>query len=102
MENIILLQDGREVVNLCPESNRKLAVVDMKVLERLIEFLPSVYLYTIKGNLCSKINSQKSLEGIVEVMEDEIAFRKSVNIMKEVFTSEVKLGEPVAYVNAEV
>ena len=86
MEKIKFIDvNGQQVVDLTPNYERPLALVDMDVLNKLTELLPKANLYEIKKNLKEKISDASSIEALVKACEDFTAFNTSVNLIKEVF-----------------
>lgn len=86
MEKIKFIDvNGQQVVDLTPNYERPLALVDMDVLHRLTALLPKADLYEIKKNLKEKISAARSIEDVVLACEEFTAFNTSVNLIKEVF-----------------
>lgn len=73
----------KEAVVLIPKDARELAVVDLSVLNRLIQLLPSARLLDIKSNLKERIDYARDLEQVVAIMEEEVAFHRSVNFIEK-------------------
>lgn len=82
----VKLPNGKQaqVALLTPESDRPLAVVDLSVLKRLAGLLPQAEFHQIKQETIDTIFATRNLEELVAVMEDEIAFHNSVNLITEV------------------
>lgn len=76
--------EGKEVINLTPDFDRRLALVDFEVLNKIIEFLPTQGFSMFKTNLKMAIGRTEKLEEIVEICENFVAFHKTVNLIKEV------------------
>ena len=86
MEKIKFIDvNGQQVVDLTPNYERPLALVDMDVLHKLTALLPKADLYEIKRNLKEKISAARSIENVVLACEEFTAFNTSVNLIKEVF-----------------
>lgn len=86
MEEIKFINvNDQQVVDLVPDYNRKLAIVDFDVLNRLTRYLPVQDLSYFKINLKKSITNSHSLEDIVKVCEDFTAFHRSVNLIQEVY-----------------
>ena len=86
MEKIKFIDiNGQQVVDLTPNYERPLALVDMDVLHRLTTLLPKADLYEIKRSLKVKISAARSVEDVVLTCEEFTAFNTSVNLIKEVF-----------------
>lgn len=79
---IINIGNGQqEVPVLAPEFNINLALVDINVIKRLAEQLPDVPLAKIKDHLMVKIEAANNLQRMLTVIEEELAFHKSVNLI---------------------
>ena len=76
--------EGKNVINLTPDFNRRLALVDLQVLNRLTEHLPVSDHFVMKRNLRDKIMNTENLEELVKECEDFVAFHKTVNLIHEV------------------
>ena len=86
MEKIKFIDvNGQQVVDLTPNYERPLALVDMDVLHRLTKLLPKTDLNEIKRSLKVKISAARSVEDMVLACEEFTAFNTSVNLIKEVF-----------------
>lgn len=95
MEKIKFIDvNGQQVVDLTPNYERPLALVDMDVLHRLTALLPKADLYEIKRGLKVKISAARSIEDMIDMWEDFIAFHKSVNLIQEVF---IELNGSIPY-----
>jgi len=76
--------NGAQVVDVTPDHHRELALVDLEVLNKLTELLPSVDLYEISKGLGAKIVSARSIEHLVKVCDDFAAFHRTVNLIQKV------------------
>ena len=76
--------EGKKVINLTPDFDRRLALVDLQVLNRLTEHLPVQDIAYFKINLKKNITNSHSLKEMVEICEDFVAFHKTVNLIQEV------------------
>jgi len=76
--------NGQQVVDLTPDYERALALVDMDVAD----------LHEIKRGLKVKISAARSIEDMIDMWEDFIAFHKSVNLIQEVF---IELNGSIPY-----
>lgn len=86
----------QEVLSFIPElGNGKLAVVDIEVLKRITGYLPQIDFSAYKKEIMSSIVATESLEEVVEFMEREISFHKTVNLIQEVELVEVDTVSPV-------
>jgi hypothetical protein len=71
-------------VNLVPTLNHgRLAVVDLATIQRLAMLLPKANLEQIKVALVIPINRADNMEAFVSILEEELAFHKSVNMIVE-------------------
>jgi len=101
VEKVSINLNGAEmkVTNLSPQSERELAIVDLTVLQRLASYLPKADLYGIKNRLKNEISDVTDMAGFVALLEEELAFHKTVNLittvtMTEETTSEETSPEP--------
>lgn len=75
---------GAQVMDLTPDHERQLALVDLKVLNRLTEHLPTSDHFTMKRNLRNRIMDTENLEALVRECEEFVAFHKTVNLIQDV------------------
>lgn len=80
MENNFEL-DGKIVINFSPKDARQLALVDLKVLQRLTKMLGTSSFDKIRHELRTNIMEATNLEQLVTITEDFAAFHKSVNLI---------------------
>ena len=77
--------DGRghaqEVPMLVPNFNTVLALVDLGVIQRLAALLPKANFATIRQELAEGVANAKDLDHMLQIIEEELAFHKSVNII---------------------
>ena len=88
MKNFIDI-NGNQVLDVTPDYNRPLALVDFNVLSMLIDLLPKADFSSIKHNLRERIMDTHSLEDLVNVWCDFVAFLDSVNLIKELTSNEI-------------
>jgi len=100
MEKKFIDINGNQVMDLTPDYNRPLALVDLKVLNKLTELLGVTDFSSIRHELRLKIMNTESLEELVQVTEDFTAFHQSVNLIREVTSNEVT-EEPVGTVRED-
>lgn len=93
----VIMPSGKkvQVAVLTPEETRPLAVVDLEVLKRLAMLLPGADFDTIKQETMDKLFATKGLEEMVEVMENEVAFHNSVNLIQMVKIERKEEAQPV-------
>lgn len=88
--------NGVQVMDLTPDLNRKLALVDLDVLMRLTSDLSRTNAYKIKNNLISDIrnvdtardDAKEALQEMVHICAEFVAFHKTVNLIQEVKKAE--------------
>ena len=92
METKFVDLNGFQVMDLTPDMNRPLALVDLDVLIRLTSDLSRTNAYKIKNNLSSNIrnvdttrdDAKEALQEIVHICEEFVAFHKTVNLIQQV------------------
>ena len=75
--------NGQTAVMLVPENTNEWAIVDLKVLQRLTELLPRIDFDAMRQKMIEKIEKSMSIEQYVANLENETAFHRTVNIIKE-------------------
>ena len=78
----IVLQDGREVIDLTPSLEGNLAIVHLSVIKRLARVLPQANLQDLKARTYDLIETSQSIEAFFAVLEDEVAFHHTVNLIE--------------------
>jgi hypothetical protein len=81
--------NGEQVADLTPNHERPLALVDLEVLGKLTDLLKTSDLYSIKRALKSLINDANDIEKYVSILDAEVAFHKTVNLIQEVTKREL-------------
>lgn len=76
--------DGRQVMDLVPDYNRPLALVDLTVLNKLVNLLPVSDFSNVRHNFREQIMNTNNIENLVEVAEEFISFHRSVNLIQEI------------------
>jgi len=86
-EKVVL--NGREVdaVDFTSAQPREKAIVDLSTLLRVTSMLKAVPLRQIREDLVSAIRETATLENMVQVIEDEAAFHRSVNLINTYSTA---------------
>jgi len=79
---IVKLGDGQEAVVLVPKIEGELAIVHLPTLKRLASLLPNVDFRTIKANIIADLEGAHNLEEVISILENEISFHKSVNLIQ--------------------
>ena len=85
--------DGNQVIDLTPDYNRPLALVDLTVLNQLTELLPKGNFNNIRHSLRGQMMNTNNLEELVKVAEDFVTFHNSVNLIREVSSRELNTKE---------
>ena len=86
--------NGAQVMDLTPNHERPLAIVDLDVLKKLTSYLETADMYTIKRNIKDAIDNCDDMKAYVALLEGEVAFHKTVNLISEVVV-------PVPYADLE-
>jgi len=83
--------NGFQVMDLTPDMNRALALVDLDVLIKLTSYLGKASFRTIKHDLVEELRSVSlstgdvgALQKLVHICDEFSAFHKTVNIIQEV------------------
>ena len=85
--------NGNQVIDLTPDYNRPLALVDITVLNKLTELLPKADFGQIRHSFREQIMTSTNLEQLVQTCEDFVSFHRSVNLIREVLQGELSGGE---------
>ncbi len=85
--------DGNQVIDLTPDYNRPLALVDLTVLNKLTDLLPKGDFKSIRHGLRGQIMNTDNLQELVKVAEDFVTFHNSVNLIREVSSRELNPKE---------
>jgi hypothetical protein len=81
--------NNQQVLDVTPDHNRPLALVDLAVLNKLTDLLPKSDFSSIRHNFREQIMNTSNLEQLVQASEDFIAFHRSVNLIREVLSMDV-------------
>lgn len=81
--------EGNQVIDLTPDYNRPLALVDLTVLNKLTQLLPKGDFGSIRHNFREQIMNTSNLEELVQASEDFIAFHRTVNLIREIVAGDV-------------
>lgn len=85
--------NGFQVMDLTPDMNRALALVDLEVLIKLSSYLGKANFSTIKHALINELrmvspstdeNGLTNLQQLVHICEEFTAFHKTVNLIQEI------------------
>jgi hypothetical protein len=85
--------NGNQVIDLTPDYNRPLALVDITVLNKLTELLPKADFGQIRHSFREQIMTNTNLEQLVQTCEDFVSFHRSVNLIREVLQGELSGGQ---------
>lgn len=85
--------NGNQVIDLTPDYNRPLALVDITVLNKLTELLPKADFGQIRHSFREQIMTSTNLEQLVQTCEDFVSFHRSVNLIREVLQGELSGGQ---------
>lgn len=75
--------NGKQVIDFTPQSTRPQALVDFDVVKRLAALLPTSSFDEIKNMVISNIRITNDLPEMINVMQGEIAFQQTVNLLNE-------------------
>jgi hypothetical protein len=81
--------NGNQVLDVTPDYNRPLALVDLSVLNMLTQLLPKADFGQLRHNFRTEIMNTNNLEELVQAAEDFIAFHRSVNLIREICQQDV-------------
>ena len=90
--------NGNQVIDLTPDYNRPLALVDITVLNKLTQLLPKGDFNSIRHNFREQIMNTNNLEQLVQASEDFIAFHRTVNLIREIVSGDVNQIQEVEQV----
>ena len=85
--------EGNQVIDLTPDFNRPLALVDLTVLNKLTQMLPKNNFSNIRHDFREQIMNTSKLEDLVQACEDFTAFHRSVNLIREICQGEINMME---------
>ena len=95
--------NGNQVIDLTPDYNRPLALVDLQVLNKLTELLPKADFGGIRHSFRERIMQTQDLEQLVQACEDFVSFHRSVNLIREICQGDMieEPQEPAGRVDLE-
>ena len=91
--------NGAQVADLTPNHERQLALVDFEVLNRLASTLKTADLFRLKSALRNTLSDVDTIEEYVKILDAEVAFHKTVNLIKEVSQRELSNTEVLGEVD---
>ena len=82
---------GAQVMDLTPDYERPLALVDLDVLKKLTSLLSNGNLANIISDFKMMIDDCHTMEAYVKCLSEELAFQTTVNLINEITQDEVKV-----------
>ena len=82
--------NGAQVMDLTPDYNRPLALVDLDVLIKLTSYLGKSNVYQVKRDLINLLREvdtdggKESLQALVDIASEFTAFHNTVNLIQEI------------------
>ena len=82
--------NGNQVMDLTPDMNRALALVDLDVLIKLTSYLGKSNVYEVKRDLLYLLRQvdsnggKESLQALVDIASEFVAFHNTVNLIQEI------------------
>ena len=82
--------NGNQVMDLTPDMNRALALVDLDVLIKLTSYLGKSNVYEVKRDLLYLLRQvdsnggKESLQALVNIASEFVAFHNTVNLIQEI------------------
>lgn len=82
--------NGNQVMDLTPDYNRPLALVDLDVLIKLTSYLATSNVYEVKRDLLFSLRNvdtdggKESLQALVDIASEFVAFHNTVNLIQEI------------------
>lgn len=97
MNNYVKVQDKngehQDVVNLAPGLEGELAIVYLETLQRLTKNLSTTNFRAVKSAMLDMIRECNTLEQMCAVMENELKFHKTVNLINTITKEDVDASE---------
>ena len=81
---------GAQVMDLTPDYERPLALVDLDVLKKLTCMLNNGNLASIISDFKYEIDNCHTMETYVKCLSEELAFQTTVNLIQEVTKKDIK------------
>ena len=82
--------NGAQVMDLTPDYNRPLALVDLDVLIKITSYLGKSNVYQVKRDLLHDLRNvdtehgKESLQSLVHIASEFVAFHNTVNLIQEI------------------
>jgi len=97
MNNYVKVQnkngEHQDVVNLAPELEGELAIVYLETLQRLAKNLSTTNFRAVKSAMLDMIRECDTLEQMCAVMENELKFHKTVNLINTITKEDVDASD---------
>lgn len=97
MNNYVKVQnkngEHQDVVNLAPELEGELAIVYLETLQRLTKNLSTTNFRAVKSAMLDMIRECDTLEQMCAVMENELKFHKTVNLINTITKEDVDASD---------
>ena len=97
MNNYVKVQnkngEHQDVVNLAPELEGELAIVYLETLQRLTKNLSTTNFRAVKSAMLDMIRECNTLEQMCAVMENELKFHKTVNLINTITKEDVDASD---------
>jgi len=97
MNNYVKVQnkngEHQNVVNLAPELEGELAIVYLETLQRLAKNLSTTNFRAVKSAMLDMIRECDTLEQMCAVMENELKFHKTVNLINTITKEDVDASD---------
>lgn len=97
MDNYVKVQnkngEHQDVVNLAPGLEGELAIVYLETLQRLTKNLSTTNFRAVKSAMLDMIRECDTLEQMCAVMENELKFHKTVNLINTITKEDVDASE---------
>tara|TARA_R100001463_G_scaffold136264_2_gene201201 strand:- start:58 stop:375 length:318 start_codon:yes stop_codon:yes gene_type:complete len=81
--------NGAQVMDLTPNHERPLALVDLDVLKKLSALLPSASIRQIKQDFRESLRDVTTMKEYVAMLSKELAFHSTVNLINEIDKEQV-------------
>jgi len=82
---------GAQVMDLTPDYERPLALVDLDVLKKLTSMLNNGNFASIISDFKMMIDNCHTMEAYVKCLSEELAFHTTVNLIQEVTKRDVQI-----------
>lgn len=79
----IHVSEEQTAIAMVPALEGQMAIVYLDTIKRLASYLPKANWTEIRDSIISKFHDAIGLEALLEIMEEELKFHKSVNMINE-------------------